>query len=145
VTRFARSLGDRTTRLDRNEPSLNSALPGDPRDTTSPLAMAQTFERIALQNALRGPSKILLQDWLTATTTGANRLRAGVPTQWRVGDKTGTGERGATNDIAIFWPPERRPIVVTAYYVESRAPVEAREATLRSVGRLVAKAFGAAS
>jgi beta-lactamase class A len=142
VTHFARSLGDATTRLDRNEPSLNTALAGDPRDATSPLAMARTFERVALRDVLQPTSKALLQGWLVGTTTGGNRLRAGVPRTWRVGDKTGTGERGATNDIAICWPPEQRPIVITAYSVESRAPLEAREATLRAVARLVTKAFG---
>lgn len=37
---YLRGLGDVVTRLDRTEPTLNEALPGDPRDTTSPLAMA---------------------------------------------------------------------------------------------------------
>ena len=141
-TRYLRALGDTVTRLDRNEPSLNSNLPGDARDTTTPDAMLRNMKRILTENALRPSSREKLLDWLRKSQTGANRLRAGLPANWTEGDKTGTGNRGATVDNAILWPPNRPPILVTAYLSGSDKPVKALEAGLAEIGRLVARAFG---
>jgi len=138
VTRYAASLGDSVTRLDRTEPSLNEALPGDPRDTTSPAAMLISMQAILLGGSLSSGSREQLEAWLVANTTGAARLRAGLPASWRVGDKTGTGKRGATNDIAILWPPGRAPILVAAYLADCSAPADARNAALADVGRIIA-------
>jgi beta-lactamase class A len=90
--------------------------------------------------ALSAPSRGQLAAWLVANKTGDKRLRAGVPGGWRVGDKTGTGENNATNDVAVLWPPEgRAPIVVAAYHAESRgASADERNAVLAEVGRLAA-------
>ena len=141
VTAFARSIGDTVTRLDRTEPSLNTALPGDVRDTTTPAAMAATLRRLALGDVLSAASRHRLNAWLAACQTGGERLRAGLPRHWRAGDKTGTGDRATANDIALFFPPRRSPIVVTAYYTGSRAPEGARDALLAEVGRIVVAAF----
>ena len=137
LTRFTRSLGDTTTRLDRLEPMLNANEPGDPRDTTTPAAMAETARKLLLGDVLSTASRARLESWLVASPTGARRLRAGFPTDWRAGDKTGTGNNGATNDVAIAWPPGRAPIVVAAYLSESKAALADREAVLAEVGRLV--------
>ncbi|WP_433962623.1 class A beta-lactamase [Rhodopseudomonas palustris] len=115
LTAFARSLGDQTTRLDRIETELNEALPGDARDTTSPRAIAQDLHALALGDALTPSSRALLVGWMKANTTGGARIRAGVPSGWSVADKTGTGERGTANDIAVLWPPQRAPLIVTVY------------------------------
>lgn len=139
LTAYARSLGDEVTRLDRAEPTLNEATPGDPRDTTTPAAMLETMRKLLLDNALLPPSRNQLIRWLTANKTGDARLRAGLPPSWRIGDKTGTGDHGATNDIAILWPPDRAPILVTAYFAESTQSDDARNAVLAEVGRIVAK------
>lgn len=138
LTAYVRSLGDGVTRIDRREPDLNEFTPGDPRDTTSPRAMLQTLRRVVLGDALSATSRAQLSDWLIGCRTGDTRLRAGVPTGWRVGDKTGTGPRGpnATNDVAVIWPPGRAPIVVTAYYIGARASGDARSAVLAEVGRI---------
>jgi beta-lactamase class A len=136
LTAFMRSLGDGVSRLDRWETELNEAAPGDPRDTTTPLAMLGLLREAVLGNALSAPSRARLAAWLVANKTGDERLRAGVPAGWPVGDKTGTGENNATNDIAVIWPPGRAPIVVAAYYAEARAPAEERNAVLAEVGQL---------
>lgn len=136
LTAFVRGLGDEVTRLDRRETELNEALPGDPRDTTSPAAMAATLGSLLLGQALSAASREQLAAWLIATTTGAQRLRAGLPAQWRIGDKTGTGEHGVTNDVAIAWPPGRAPILITAYYAESPASPDQRSEVLAEVGRI---------
>lgn len=141
LTAFLRTLGDGTTRLDRRETALNEAAPGDPRDTTTPAAMAATLRTLVLGAAALSPaSRERLAAWLVGCTTGGKRLRAGVPAAWRVGDKTGTGGNNATNDVAVLWPPGRAPVVVAAYYAEARAPEAERNAVLAEVGRLAAAA-----
>jgi beta-lactamase class A len=140
-TQFAHSLGDNVTRLDRNEPSLNEALPGDPRDTTSPRAMADDMQKVLLGDALSDASRRQLQTWLIGDKVGDKRLRAGLPPAWRVGDKTGSGERGSTNTIAIIWPPGRAPLIATVYYTESSEPMDARNAIHKEVGGLIAETF----
>jgi beta-lactamase class A len=140
-TRFARSLGDAVTRLDRNEPSLNEATPGDPRDTTSPRAIAIDMQKVLLNDALSEASRRQLQSWLVEDKVGDKRLRAGLPSSWRIGDKTGTGDRGSTNAVAILWPPGRPPLIATVYYTESSAPMDARNAIHKEIGALIAETF----
>jgi beta-lactamase class A len=141
VTAYARALGDAVTRLDRIEPDLNEAIPGDPRDTTTPVAMLANLHALVLGEALSAASRARLGGWLIGCKTGDARLRAGLPTGWRVGDKTGSGGRGSTNDIGIAWPPQRAPIVIAAYLTETSKPDGQRNATLAAVGRAVASAL----
>jgi beta-lactamase class A len=138
---FVRSLGDRFTQLDRIEPALNEALPGDTRDCTTPSAMAKDAWKLVLGTALSAASRAKVTAWLVASTTGATRLRAGFPASWRIGDKTGTGLHGTSNDVAIVWPPNRAPIVIAAYLTGSPEDGDARDAALASVGKIVAAAF----
>jgi beta-lactamase class A len=140
-TQFARSLGDEVTRLDRNEPTLNESLPGDPRDTTSPRAMAADLQTVLVGDALSDGSRSQLQTWLINDKVGDKRLRAGLPPSWRIGDKTGTGERGSTNAVAIIWPPGRAPLIATVYYTESSAPMDALNAIHKEIGGLIAETF----
>jgi beta-lactamase class A len=137
-TAYVRSLGDSVTRLDRIEPELNEALPGDPRDTTTPLAMLGNVQKLVLGDALSAASKEQLTKWLLGNKTGDTRLRAQLPAGWRTGDKTGAGDRGTNNDVGVLWPLEGKPIVVTVYLTGTSAPVEKRNATLAAVGRAIA-------
>lgn len=141
VTAFARDLGDPVTRLDRTEPDLNLALPGDPRDTTTPAAMLADLRALALGGVLAPASRGRLTAWMTAGKTGDARLRAGFPAGWRVADKTGTGALGTANDVAIAWAPTG-PILVAAYLTgATSASAGARDAVHADVARLVAAAF----
>ena len=140
-TQFARSLGDTVTRLDRNEPSLNEAIPGDARDTTSPRAMTEDMGQVLLGDTLSEASRRQLQAWLIDDKVGDKRLRAGLPPSWRIGDKTGSGDHGTANTIAIIWPPGRTPIIAAVYYTESSAPMEARNTIHKEIGRLIAETF----
>ena len=106
------------TRLDRNEPGLNAATPGDERDTTSPRAMAEDLRQVLLGDLLSEASRRQLEAWLVDDKVGDKRLRAGLPLTWRIGDKTGSGDHGTANTIAIIWPPERAPIIAAVYYTE---------------------------
>jgi beta-lactamase class A len=138
LTAYLRSLGDKVTRLDRRETALNENKPGDPRDTTTPLAMLETMQNLVLGTALSASSRAQLAAWLVACKTGDKRLRAGVAKGWRVGDKTGGGGNNATNDVAVIWPPGRAPLIVTAYYTGASASNDERDAVLAEVGRLAA-------
>ena len=137
LTSFARSIGDEITRLDRKEPELNSAIPGDERDTTSPAAMCANMERLVLRNVLSEPSRHQLEDWLQHNETGTLLIRAGVPKTWTVGDKTGRCGNGATNDVAIIRPPGRAPTVVAIYTIGSTSSADDRAATLAEAARAV--------
>lgn len=141
LTNFARSIGDETTRLDRKEPELNSAIPGDDRDSTSPAVMCANMQRLLLGNALSESSRHQLEDWLLHNKTGTFMIRAGVPKTWNVGDKTGRCGNGATNDVAIICPPGRAPIVVAIYSIGSTASEDDRSATLAETARVVAESF----
>jgi beta-lactamase class A len=137
ITAFARSIGDNVTRLDRMETALNEALAGDPRDTTSPEAMADDLNSVLLGNVLSRPSCDQLTRWMEANETGLDRLRANLPTGWRVADKTGSNSSHTTNDIAVIWPTAKPPIIITAYITQCAGPETKRAAMLREVGRLV--------
>ncbi|HET7540106.1 MAG TPA: class A beta-lactamase [Polyangiaceae bacterium] len=137
LTAFFRAIGDPISRLDRNEPTLNTATPGDERDTTTPSAMLGVMQQLLLGNVLRTASKERLLGWLIATKTGLERLRAGLPAEYRAGDKTGTGENGATNDLAIAWPPSKPPILIAAYSWGSTASTERLSDVLAQAARLV--------
>ncbi|MEU2776950.1 class A beta-lactamase [Streptomyces sp. NPDC007162] len=141
VTRLARSLGDRVTRLDRWEPELNSAEPGRITDTTTPEAIGTTYARLVLGGALDGGDRRRLTGWLLANTTGGERIRAGLPEDWTVGDKTGTGAHGTANDVAVAWPPGRAPVVVAVLSTHADAAAEADSALVRRAAAVVADAF----
>jgi beta-lactamase class A len=141
LTNFARTLGDQTTRLDRKEPDLNSAIPGDERDTTTPAAMCLDLQRLLLGDALSESSRRQLEDWLLHNETGRLMIHAGVPKTWSVGDKTGRCANGATNDIAIIRPPDRAPILLAIYFVGSTAPADDREAAIAEVAKIVVESM----
>jgi beta-lactamase class A len=142
LTAFLRSIGDPLSRLDRTEPTLNTAIPGDERDTTSPRAMLHDMRVLLLENALSAPSRRQLETWMVDAKTGAKRIRAGLPPDWRVGDKTGSGENATANTIAIMRPPDRAPILAAVYYTQSPASPDARNALHAEVGRVLVEAFG---
>jgi beta-lactamase class A len=134
VTAFLRANGDAVTRNDRLEPEMNRFAPGDPRDTTSPAAMAASLQRFVLGDVLKPASKQQLADWLIDNETGDTRLRAGLSKAWRVGDKTGSNGEDTTNDIAILWPlAGGAPWVLTSYLQGATVDDAGRNDVLRQV------------
>jgi beta-lactamase class A len=142
VTTFARSIGDRQFRLDRWETALNSSIPGDRRDTSTPNAMASSLQRLAFGDALEPHLQVQLRVWLRGNTTGAARIRAGVPADWQVGDKTGTGDYGTANDIGLVWPPRRSPVVIAIYTTQGEKDAKARNDVIASAARIVVDWLG---
>ena len=136
VTAYARQLGDKITRLDRIESELNVASADGLSDTTTPSAMLDDLRTLTLSDALSMTSRQQLIDWLCATRTGLTSLRAGVPTDWRVGDKTGNNHT-QKNDVAVMWPPQRKPLFVAAYYENAGVGNDDRAAVLAEVGRSI--------
>ncbi|BDU72492.1 class A beta-lactamase [Mesoterricola silvestris] len=141
VTVFARSLGDPVTRLDRKEPELNDVPPGDPRDTTTPEAMARTLRELLAGKTLSPASQRRLAGWMATCTTGTHRLRAGFPASWQIQDKTGSGfeKSGIANDIAVAIPQGGSPLYIAAYLTGAKGDAQARDAILEEVGRIVSK------
>ena len=139
-TRRLRALGDRATRLDRWEPDLNENAPGDPRDTTTPAAMVELLRIILLGDTLSERSKARLTDWMIGSTRGLERLRAGLPPDWRAGNKPGTGN-GAHNDVAFAVPPGRAPIFIACYMNAPKAEAADLDAAHKAIGRLIGSAF----
>ena len=137
ITNFSRSIGDAVTRLDRTETSLNEALVGDPRDTTSPTAMADDLQSVLLRHVLSPASREQLTQWMESNLTGLDRLRANLPQGWRAADKTGSNGNDTSNNIAVLWPPGRPPIIITAYVTQCTGPESKRGALLKEIGRLV--------
>ena len=144
-TVLLQEIGDQNTHLDRYEPELNVLRRGDTRDTTTPLAMARTTARLLAGDALSAEARASLRQWTIETQTGARRIRAGLPSGWEAGDKTGTfagkGLPKRVNDVAIVWPPQRGPLVIAAFH-ESAEPGDAvtddDESVLARVGALAA-------
>ena len=142
LTRFIRACGDPVTRLDRYEMELGTNLPGDPRDTTSPAAMARLVRTLVLGEVLSGQSRNHLSTWLRKAVPGPDRLKAGFPVPpWLVGHKTGTAANGAVNDVAVAWRSGGAPVVVACYQSGGTAEPPARFAAHAAVGRLVAEIF----
>jgi len=139
LTAFWRSLGDATSRLDHNEPELNRSPPGNPQDTTTPMAMAGNLRRLVVGEALSPASRTLLTEWMVNCKTGANRLRGGLPASWTIGDKTGNNGKDASGDIAVVWPKPETPILITAYTQGGTPNAAQIEAAFARVGRMVAE------
>jgi beta-lactamase class A len=138
LTHFLRSLGDNTTRLDRNEPSLNTNLAGDERDTSTPFAMAETLQKLMLGETLTLTSKEQLKVWMFGNTTGDARLKSGFDKNWLIGDKTGTCQNGANNDVAIVFPRGLPPFTIAVFYSGSQAESEVKNAVIAEVARIAA-------
>jgi beta-lactamase class A len=136
LTQFMRDIGDEVSRLDRTEPTLNLITPGDPRDTTTPAAMLKMMKTLLVDDALSPTSRQQLQDWMRGCKTGAKRIAAGLPQDWQIGDKTGTGPNGEANDVAIVWPSGRGPILIASYYVGTHNTPDERNGVHAAVGRL---------
>lgn len=142
LTRFWRDHGDVTSRLDRNEPDLNYTPLGKLEDTTTPRAMALSLEHLALRDGLQPGSRTQLVEWMVNCKTGANRLRAGLPSSWKIGDKTGNNGKDAAGDIAVVWPKPDRPVVIAAYTRGGQPKPAQIETVFKAIGELVGQRLG---
>lgn len=141
VTAFSRRIGDPAFRLDRMEPELNTSIPGDLRDTTTPAAMSDSIQRLVLGDALGAPQRDQLKTWLLGNTTSAERFLAGVPAGWKVADKTGAGSYGSNNDVGVLWPPAGAPVVLSVYLTFPQKDAKTRNDVVASAVRIAVAAL----
>jgi beta-lactamase class A len=141
IGRFARTLGDHTTRLDRWEPALNTAIPGDRRDTTTPASIGHDYLKLILGNELRPRDRAQLTSWLLGNTTSALRFRAGLPAGWTLADKTGGGDYGTINDIGVAWTTRRTPLLLTAQTRKASPDAVGDPHLLADIAQLLAAAL----
>ncbi|MES2365954.1 MAG: class A beta-lactamase [Pseudomonadota bacterium] len=144
VTAYARSIGGNEFRLDRTETELNTAIPGDIRDTSTPAAMARSLKSLVLGDALPPPQQRQLAEWMRGNTTGAKRIRAALPADWKAGDKTGSGDYGTANDIAVLWPPSSKPVVLAIYHTQRVVDAKWRDDVIASATKIVLAGFDSA-
>jgi beta-lactamase class A len=137
-----RGLGDTTTNADRTEPTLNNATPGDTRDTSTAQALGTDLRDFLLGNVLPQSRRQLLTNWMLANTTGGQYIRAGVPHGWKVADKTGNGDWGTRNDIAIAWPPSGAPVVIAVLSHRGSANATSDDALLADATKMAVTALG---
>lgn len=138
-----RSIGDQITQVDRMETELNSALPGDMRDTTTAEQYVTNLDKVLLGNVLSAVHLRSLERWITQTPTGAGRIKAGVPAGYTVGHKTGTGARGTHNNIGIIWPPSGPPALICVFFTGAQdASAEAIDAVVAEATRHAVSALG---
>jgi len=142
VTAFARSIGNTDFRLDRWETALNTAIPDDPRDTCTPRSMGLSLDRLMLGDAMTPETRAQLQTWMLGNTTGAARIKAGLPADWKIADKTGSGDYGAANDLAVVWPSQGEPVIVSIYTTQSQQDAKARSDVIAAATRVVVEWLG---
>jgi len=141
VTAFARSIGNTVFQLERWETELNSAIPGEARDTASPASMAHSLQQLLLGNSLPAPQRQQLDAWMRGNTTGDKRIRAGVPAGWQVADKTGSGAYGSVNDIGVAYPASGAPLVIAVYYTREQKNADTNQDIITAATRIVTAAL----
>ena len=137
VTRFFAHLGDKVTRLDRYEPELNSAIPGDVRDTTTPLAVSETLRKLTLGEALTPASRAQLLQWMHDDKVADALLRSVLPAGWRIADKTGAGEYGSRSIVSVVWPENGKPLIVSVYVTQTEATLAQSNAAIARIGKAI--------
>jgi beta-lactamase class A len=141
VTAFARSIGNTVFHLERWETELNSAIPGEVRDTASPASMAHSLQQLLLGHSLPAPQRQQLDAWMRGNTTGDKRIRAGVPAGWQVADKTGSGAYGSVNDIGVAYPASGAPLVIAVYYTREQKKADTNQDIITAATRIVTAAL----
>jgi beta-lactamase class A len=131
---YMRSIGDEETQLDRKEPELNEGTPGDVRDTTTPNAMVNSLRKILLGDALSVSSRSQLTQWMLDDQVAGALLRASLPSDWKIADKTGAGGYGSRSIVAVIWPPSKQPLVVGIYITQTKASMQASNQAIARIG-----------
>lgn len=137
MNNFLMHLNDRTTRLDRYEPELNSAIPNDPRDTTTPLAIAQTAQKLVLEDFLSLQSRKQLTKWMIDDKVADALLRSVLPKNWKIADKTGAGGFGSRGIFAVVWPKNRQPVIIAIYIKDTKASMSERNKSIANIGKSI--------
>lgn len=141
LQKFVRNMDDTIMRFDRPEPDLNSNISGDPQDTTSSKAMASLLRNALSGAKLSKKSQEQLLSWMREASTGKDRIRAGVPKEWKVGNKTGTGNNGAANDVGVIFPPNSPRIYISIFTSGNESDLKSHEKAIAEATKLVVNAL----
>lgn len=136
VTAFLRDIGDPVSRLDRREPEVNNFAPGDPRDTTTPDAMALTMDALLNKDALTAESRARLVDWMSAGGVTGALIRASTPEGWQVADRSGSGDFNR-NIAAMVTPPGKAPYFISIFLSDADADFATRNAAVIALSEAV--------
>ena len=139
VTAYLRRIGDTETRLDRMEPALNNFIPGDPRDTTTPASMLDTWDKMLLGDGLSRASQTQLKAWMEPGAVTGKLIRPNLPTGWRIADKSGGGRTHTRNIVAMITPPTRVPFFIAIYVSDTPASWRERNKAITHIGAAVIK------
>ncbi|TNH41791.1 class A beta-lactamase [Photorhabdus luminescens] len=134
---FFSGLGDSVTHLDRYEPELNSAIPGDERDTTTPVAVSQTLQKLTLGEVLKPSSRQQLVEWMRDDKVADALLRSVLPAGWKIADKTGAGDYGSRSIISIVWPKNSSPLIVAIYITQTEATIVQSNEAIARIGKIL--------
>lgn len=137
VTRFMRKSGDTVTRLDRTEPTLNEATPGDERDTSTPERMASGLHKLLATPLLKPSYRTVLEGWMREDKVADNLLRAALPKGWTIADKTGAGGYGSRAIIAGVYPVGEPPVYMAIYITQTDAEMKVSDGVIKKIGERV--------
>ncbi len=137
VTKFLIDNGDNVTRLDRIEPLLNEATPGDKRDTTTPYAMNETITKLVLGDALNPASKAQLTEWMKANKVSNGLFRSVLPQGWVIADRSGAGGYGSRGITAVVWNEQKQPLVISVYLTGTEASIPERDKEIAKIGNAI--------
>lgn len=141
VTMFLRSIGDKATRLDRLEPRLNEATPGDNRDTTTPNAMVNTLRTLIEGETLSYESRVQLKIWMQDNKVSDSLMRSVLPTGWSIADRSGAGGHGSRGINAIIWKENHRPVYISIYVTETELSLQARDQLIAQISQLILQKY----
>jgi beta-lactamase class A len=140
VQGYVRSLGITGFQLQDGEQGLHRDPTAQYRNWIEPAAAVQLLERLITNPPLSSEANDFLLQTLAASTTGPNRLRAGLPTGTVLAHKTGTsgehdGKAEATNDIGLITLPDGRRLAVAVFVTDARASEATRDSVIARIGR----------
>ncbi|HHF3003600.1 CARB family carbenicillin-hydrolyzing class A beta-lactamase [Vibrio diabolicus] len=141
VTMFLRTIGDKATRLDRLEPRLNEATPGDNRDTTTPNAMVNTLRTLIEGETLSYESRVQLKIWMQDNKVSDSLMRSVLPTGWSIADRSGAGGHGSRGINAIIWKENHRPVYISIYVTETELSLQARDQLIAQISQLILQKY----
>ncbi|MBS9920589.1 CARB family carbenicillin-hydrolyzing class A beta-lactamase [Vibrio alginolyticus] len=141
VTMFLRTIGDKATRLDRIEPRLNEATPGDSRDTTTPNAILNTLRTLVEGETLSYESRVQLKIWMQDNKVSDSLMRSVLPTGWSIADRSGAGGHGSRGINAIIWKENHRPVYISIYVTETELSLQTRDQLVAQISQLILQKY----
>ena len=115
----------------------------NPVDGASPEAIVRALARLAKGELLSPASTRLILGIMSRTSSGPNRMKAGVPASWRFLHKTGTGQvlppvSTGYNDIGIMTAPDGTRYALAIMMGSTTASIPQRMSFMQFVSRTVA-------